>query len=157
MFGRGMIWGLTVVVSFALLGTGVIAPKPAVADNDLERALWGIAAGAAIYGMIGDDDDYERYDRDRRGFYNGNSRAWERKYDRRDHDRGQHGPTYRDRSYSRSNVLRRTYNRGWNNGYDVGYDHGYDRGFDRGYDYGYDDGWDDRGDYERYRDRRWCW
>ncbi|MGC9317019.1 MAG: hypothetical protein ACP5KN_03155 [Armatimonadota bacterium] len=156
VLGSGMICTLAAVVAFTLVFGGLIAPRPAAADNDLERALVGIAAGALVYGMIGDDDP-SHVGAKHRGFYNGNRGDWDRRDRRREPQRPQPRYQYKTRDYNRG------YDHGWHNGYNRGWDNGYDygnrQGYRRGYDHGYDDGFGDGYDYGR--GRSWsgwgCW
>ncbi|MGD9498495.1 MAG: hypothetical protein AB7Y46_19530 [Armatimonadota bacterium] len=143
MMTRGILGTLAIVVA-ATLVFGGMTPQPARAD-DTARIIAGIAAGALVYGLLGDDDDggHRYYARGAdRGFYCGNSGTWS--YSGRSSYRtGDHG----QRQY------RRGYDRGWNDGYEVGFDdgkrYGYDRGWSKGYDCGYDDGWSDGSRYGR--------
>lgn len=146
MFSRSAIGTLVMVVAVTLIFGGV-TPPPAQA-NDTGRILAGIAAGAIVYGLLGDGDRgrdgdrryYSGRDYGDRGFYSGNSRSWDyRPPQQRGWDQGSR--QYR-RGYSDGfdDGRRVGYGQGWNNGYDYGYDRGYDRGYDHGYDNGYDRG-----------------
>ncbi|MEA3402077.1 MAG: hypothetical protein U9R79_12645 [Armatimonadota bacterium] len=133
VLGSGMICTLAAVVAFTFIFGGVIAPRPAAADNDLERALAGIAAGALVYGMIGDDDPSHVGAR-HRGFYNGNRGDWDHRERPRQRQRPQPRYHYKTREYNRG------YDHGWHNGYDYGHRQGYRRGYDHGFGDGYDYG-----------------
>lgn len=151
MFSRTAIGTLVTVVAVTLI-LGGIAPPPAQA-NDTGRILAGIAAGAIVYGLLGDDD--RGRDRDHRyysgrnygdrGFYSGNSRSWDYRP----------SPRHRGHDYG-SQQYRRGYHRGFDDGRRVGYRQGWDNGYDYGYERGYDHGFDDG--YDRGRRSDWgCW
>lgn len=143
----GFMGTVAIALAGIILWGGMIAPRPAAADNDLERALTGLAVGAIVYGMMGDDDDHRaeyhggsRYVGRSRGFYNGNREAWERKQERSRHD-WRPAPPARHRSAPPARHRPSTsYRHGWHNGYDRGFDDGYDWGYGDGYDDGYDRG-----------------
>jgi len=144
MLSRSVIGTLVMVVALTLIFGGV-APQPAQA-NDTGRILAGIAAGAIVYGLLGDDD----HGRDRcrgyssgdRGFYNGNSRSWDYRPSPQHRGRDQGSRQYR-RGYNHGFDDGRQvgYGQGWNNGYNYGYDRGYDHGYDNGYDRGRRSDW----------------
>ncbi len=156
MVTRGMILTLAFVVA-STLTLGGVAPQPAEAD-DTGRILAGLAAGALVYGLLGDhDNDHYRS----RGYYDGNRQSWTQHHE----NIRRYGHSGSQRSYHRQgSSQRRAYEHGWHNGYDRGFDHGHDvgyhrgwnNGFDYGYDRGYDHGFDDG--YDRGRRSSWgCW
>jgi len=138
--------GLTAVMVTGLLITGPAAPKPAEA-NDTGRIIAGLAAGAIVYGLLGDNHrSGARHARTSRGagYYNGNSRTWDsRPTQRRTQPRRQ---TYQaPRRENPRQTYNRGYDRGWNNGYSTGYNRGWNNGADYGYSRGYDHGYSDGG------------
>ena len=153
MVTRGMILTLALVVA-STLTLGGVAPQPAEAD-DTGRILAGLAAGALVYGLLGDNDG----DRQRsRGYYDGNRQSWtQHQQNVRNYGSSRGQQSYRGQGPSQG----RAYEHGWHNGYDRGFDRGhdvgYDRGWNHGFDYGYDRGYDDGfGDgYDRGRRPSW--
>jgi len=127
--------GLAVMLVASVLMVGITAPQPAEA-NDTGRIIAGLAAGALVYGLLGNDHNSrsQNYQGGNRGYYNGNSNTWDCRPPR---------PNQGNRQ-----AYNRGYNTGWNNGYNTGYnrgwnngaDYGYSRGYNRGYDNGYSDG-----------------
>jgi len=125
----------------SVLMVGVTAPKPAEA-NDTGRIIAGLAAGALVYGLLGNDHNSspQYYRGNDRGYYNGNSRTWDCRPPRP--------------STSPRQAYNRGYNNGFNDGYNVGYDRGYNRGWNNGVDYGYNRGYN-RGYDNGYSDGRY--
>jgi len=160
MISRGILGTLAIVVA-ATLVTGGVAPQPAQAD-DTGRIIAGIAAGALVYGLLGDGDRGDRradrgrgHDYGDRGFYSGNSGSWSYQGGSRyqsgsRHGRGsghQSGPPRRS-----SRQYERGYDHGWHDGYGAGFGDGHDVGYGRGWNRGYDRG------YDRGRTSNWgCW
>ena len=128
--------GLTAVMVAGILTMGPAATKPAEA-NDTGRIIAGLAAGAIVYGLLDDDNhSSRRHARHSSGYYNGNSRTWDGRSQRRPQPRHQ---TYRA---PRRESPRQTYNRGYDRGYDRGERNGYNRGWNNGASYGYSRGYD---------------
>ncbi len=110
---------LTLVALVAALGTGVVAPRPAQA-NDAAAIIAGAAVGYLVYRAL--DNDIPRY----QGRYTPSPHA---SYN------PPRGGYYRESP-------RRWYNRGYGDGWNDGYRTGYDDG-----SYGYRGGYGSRGSY----------
>ena len=133
--------GLTAVMVAGILTMGPAATKPAEA-NDTGRIIAGLAAGAIVYGLLGDNNRSNRHARsNQRGYYNGNSGTWDcRPPQRRPQPRHQ-----TRRPPQRRESPRQTYNRGYDTGYNRGYSTGWNNGANYGYSRGYDNGYSDGG------------
>ncbi len=128
--------GLTAAMVAGILTMGPAATKPAEA-NDTGRIIAGLAAGAIVYGLLGDDHNSNRHARHSSGYYNGNSRTWDCRPPQRRQPQSRHQTR---RQAPRRESPQRTYNRGYDTGYNHGWNNGADYGYSRGYDRGYSDG-----------------